>query len=229
MSVPQLPLALRYPPDQRLENFIAAPQGAVSQLNEIATKPGAGWLYLVGPAGTGKTHLSLAVCAATEQAGRHAAYLPLVAASGRLREALDALEGNDVLALDGLEAIAGNRDDEVALFDFHNRARSAGVNVLYSAREIPDALGLCLPDLRSRLSQCARLVLPALDDHTRAAVLRDRAQRRGLVLEEAAIDWLLTRTDRDLSRLVLLLDRLDRESLAAQRRITVPFLKLVLA
>lgn len=229
MSVPQLPLALRYPPDQRLENFIAAPEGALAQLNEIASQPGADWLYLVGAAGTGKTHLSLALCAATEQAGRRAAYLPLVAASGRLREALDALEGNDVLALDGLEAIAGNRDDEVALFDFHNRARSAGLNVLYSAREIPDALGLCLPDLRSRLSQCARLVLPAMEDATRAAVLRDRAQRRGLVLEEAAIDWLLTRTDRDLSRLLLLLDRLDRESLAAQRRITVPFLKQVLA
>ena len=228
MSVPQLPLALRYPPDQRLENFIAAPEGVIAQLTEIAAQPGADWLYLVGPAGTGKTHLSLALCAATEQAGRRAAYLPLVAASGRLREALDALEGNDVLALDGLEAIAGNREDEVALFDFHNRARSAGLNVLYSAREIPDALGLCLPDLRSRLSQCARLVLPTMEDATRAAVLRDRAQRRGLVLEEAAIDWLLTRTDRDLSRLLLLLDRLDRESLAAQRRITVPFLKQVL-
>lgn len=228
MSVPQLPLALRYPPDQRLENFIAAPEGALAQLGAIATQPGMDWLYLVGPAGAGKTHLLLALCAATEQAGRRAAYLPLVAASGRLREALDALEGNDVLALDGLEAIAGNRDDEVALFDFHNRARVAGLNVLYSAREIPDALGLSLPDLRSRLSQCTRLVLPALDDEARAAVLRDRAQRRGLVLEEAAIDWLLTRTERDLSRLLLLLDRLDRESLAAQRRITVPFLKQVL-
>ena len=151
------------------------------------------------------------------------------AARDRLREALDALEGNDVLALDGLEAIAGNREDEVALFDFHNRARSAGLNVLYSAREIPDALGLCLPDLRSRLSPCARLLLPTMEDATRAALLLDRAQRRGLVLEEAASDWLLTRTDRDLSRLLLLLDRLDRESLAAQRRITVPFLKQVLA
>lgn len=59
-------------------------------------------------------------------------------------------------------------------------------------------------------------------------VLRDRAQRRGLILEEAALDWLLTRTDRDLGALVALLDRLDRASLAAQRRITVPFLRQTL-
>lgn len=228
MTVPQLPLALRYPPDQRMESFIAAPPAVIAQLHAIATAPGADWLYMAGAAGTGKTHLVLALCAASEDAGRRAAYLPLIAASGRLGDALDALEGNDVVALDGLEAIAGNRDDEMALFNFHNRARRSGVNVLYAARSMPDQLGLALPDLTSRLAQCNRVLLGVLDDAGRAAVLRDRAQRRGLVLEDAAIDWLLARMDRDLVGLIALLDRLDRESMAAQRRITVPFLKQVL-
>ena len=228
MSVPQLPLALRYPPDQRLESFIGAPDGAVAQLRAMAVGANHDWLYLAGPAGTGKTHLALAVCAAAEQAGRAPAYLPLAAATGRLGEALEALEGRDVVALDGLDAIAGRRGDEVALFDFHNRARAAGVALLYTASAAPDALGLVLPDLRSRLSQCGRLQLAALDDEGRGAVLRARAARRGLVLEEAAIDWLLSRAGRDLAGLVALLDRLDRESLAAKRRVTVPFLRKVL-
>jgi DnaA family protein len=102
------------------------------------------------------------------------------------------------------------------------------LNLLYAAREVPDALDLVLPDLRSRLSQSARILLHPLDDASRAEVLRDRAQRRGLVLEETAIDWMLSRTDRNLVSLVALLDRLDRESLAAQRRITVPFLRQVM-
>ena len=225
---PQLPLALRYPPDQRLESFIAPPEGALPALSALATTTGADWAYLSGASKTGKTHLALAVCAAAEQQGRRAAYLPLVAASGRLRDALDALEGHDVVALDGVDTIAGAREDEVALFDFHNRARSSGLDVLYTARGIPDDIGLVLPDLRSRLQQCLRLVLLPLDDEGRRDVLRDRAQRRGLVLEDAALDWLLTRTDRDLGALVALLDRLDRASLAAQRRITVPFLRSVL-
>ncbi len=225
---PQLPLALRYPTDQRLDSFIAPPEGALPALSALAITAGADWVYLSGPSRSGKTHLALAVCAATEQQGRRAAYLPLVAAAGRLRDALDALEGHDVVALDGVEAIAGAREDEVALFDFHNRARSSGLNVLYAARGMPDDIGLVLPDLRSRLQQCLRLVLDPLDDDGRREVLRDRAQRRGLVLEEAALDWLLTRTDRDLGALVALLDRLDRASLAAKRRITVPFLRQVL-
>ena len=215
MSVPQLPLALRYPPDQRLESFIGAPDGALAQLRAAATGGSRDWVYLVGPAGSGKTHLALAVCAAAEQAGRGSAYLPLQAAAGRLGDALEALEGRDVVALDGLDAIAGQRGDEVALFDFHNRARAAGVTLLYTASAAPDALGLVLPDLRSRLSQCGRIMLDALDDDGRGAVLRERAIRRGLALDQAAIDWLLTRTGRDLGGLVVLLDRLDRESLAA--------------
>lgn len=227
-ATPQLPLALRYPPDQRLETFVAAPVGVREQLQALATQPGGDWLYLAGPAGVGKTHLLLATCAAAEAAGRRAAYLPLAAAVGRLREALDALEGNDLLALDGLQAIAGARDDEIALFDVHNRARAAGTTVIYAARDNPESLALALPDLRSRLSQCARIALAPLDEAGRREVLRQRAQRRGLVLEELALDWLLRRVDRDLAGLTAVLDRLDRASLAAQRRITVPFLRLTL-
>ncbi|MCY7312078.1 MAG: DnaA regulatory inactivator Hda [Pseudoxanthomonas sp.] len=228
MSVPQLPLALRYPPDQRLDSYLEAPPGLLAQLDALARSP-AGWVYLAGASGSGKTHLCLAVCAATEQAGRRAGYLPLATARGRLGEALHALEGNDLVALDGLEHIAGQVEDEVALFDFHNRARSAGSNLLYAATEMPDALGLQLPDLRSRLSQCIRIGLATVDDAGRRGILSARAQRRGLVLEDAAMDWMLTRTGRDLGSLLQLLDKLDRESLAAQRRVTVPFLKQVIA
>lgn len=231
-GVPQLPLALRYPPDQRLETFVRAPAGAVEQLRAVATGDAAAArdaLYLAGPAGVGKTHLLLATCAAAEAAGRRAAYLPLVAAAGRLRDALHALEGNDLIALDGLEVIAGNREDEVALFDAHNRARAAGVAPVYAARDIPDAIGLVLPDLRSRLGQCTRISLAPLDDDGRREVLQQRAQRRGLVLEDAALEWLLKRVGRDLGGLTALLDQLDRASLAAQRRITVPFLRKTLA
>lgn len=225
----QLPLTLRYPPDQRLDTYVVAPEGVLPQLRALATGEAAEWLYLAGPAGTGKTHLLLATCAAAETAGRRATYLPLAAATGRLREALDAMEGHDVVALDGLDAIAGAREDEHALFDAHNRARASGASILYAARGAPEALDLTLPDLRSRLSQCSRLTLQPLDDAGRAEVLRQRARRRGLVLEDAALDWLLRRTGRDLAALTALLDRLDHASLAAQRRITVPFLRQVLS
>ncbi|KAF1711415.1 DnaA regulatory inactivator Hda [Pseudoxanthomonas kalamensis DSM 18571] len=225
---PQLPLALRYPPEQRFETFLSPPPGALAQLRALAVETDPRACYLYGPAGSGKTHLALAVCAAAEQAGRRVAYLPLQAAAGRVADALQAVAGNEVVVLDGLQHVVGGRDDEVALFDLHNRAHDTGIGLLYTADAAPDALPLVLPDLRSRLSQCARIRLQPLDDEGRRALLRGRAQRRGLVLEDAAVEWLLVRTARDPGSLLGLLDRLDRASLAAQRRVTVPFLKQVL-
>lgn len=226
----QLPLALRYPPDQRFDTFVeAGGRGAVAQVRALAEgSSDEDKLYVAGAAGAGKTHLLLAACAHADSAGRRAAYVPLATAKGRLRDALEAFDRHDVLALDGLDAIAGDRDDEIALFDAHNRIVDAGGALLYASRTTPDALPLILPDLRSRLSQCTRIVLEALDDDGRRDVLRLRARRRGLQMDAAAIDWLLKRVDRDLSSLTALLDTLDRASLAAQRRVTVPFLRQTL-
>jgi DnaA-homolog protein len=60
-------------------------------------------------------------------------------------------------------------------------------------------------------------------------VLRQRAGARGLALDEGVLDWMLNRVGRDLGTLGALLDRIDRESLAAQRRVTIPFLRQLLA
>lgn len=224
----QMPLALRFPPDQRFDMFHARDPGVVGALRAAASEPAGDRLYVAGPRGAGKTHLLLAACAEAEESGHRPAYVPVGALAGRLREALEALHRNDLVALDGLDAIAGDREAEVALFDFHNRAHDAGACLVYAARGWPGELGIELPDLRSRLVQCVRIGLPALDDDGRAEVLRLRAMRRGLHVDEAAIEWLLRRTGRDLSSLTTLLDRIDRAALAAQRRVTVPFLRKIL-
>ncbi|KLI97535.1 DnaA regulatory inactivator Hda [Luteimonas sp. FCS-9] len=226
---PQLPLALRYPPDQRLETFVADDPALLPQLRDFALAGARRALYVAGPSGTGKTHLAIALCAEAEHLGRRAVYLPLRSLAGRVRAAAESLQGHDLVAVDGLEAIAGDRDDEVALFDLHNRLHDAGRSVFYTADQAPEALALTLPDLRSRLAQSVHIALAPLDDDGRHALLRLRAERRGLQVDAATIDWLLRRVDRDLPALTALLDRLDHASLASQRRLTVPFVRQVLA
>lgn len=225
---PQLPLALRFPPDQRFETWVGTDPVAVAQLDALAEGAAHGGVLIAGAPGTGKTHLLLATCAEAGRHGRAVAYLPLATAKGRLHDALDALHERDLVALDDVDAVAGGRDDEIALFDFHNRMHDAGKAVAYAAGGWPDALPLALPDLRSRLQQCTRIALHPLDDAGRRELLLLRARRRGLQVDDAAIDWLLRRVDRDLAALTVLFDRLDRAALAAQRRLTVPFLRQAL-
>jgi DnaA-homolog protein len=224
VNTPQLPLALRFPPDQRFAGFQGSAL-AVEWLAAVAEGTQHGWAYVSGAAASGKSHLLLATAAAASERGRRVTYVPLAHSRGHLRELLAHQEQAELIALDGLDAIAGERDDEVALFDFHNRARVADRVVLYAARALPSALALELPDLRSRLSQCTQLPLALLDEDARRDVLRRRAESRGLMLDDAVLDYLFRRVGRDLASLTSLLDQLDRASLAAQRRITIPFLR----
>ncbi len=219
---PQLPLALRFPEDQRFQDFVGQPE-LRDLVAAVARDDRQDWLYLAGPAGSGKTHLLLAACAEDDE--QSATYVPLAAMAGHLEQALVGVGSYGLVCLDGVEAIAGNREDEVALFHFHNRTRAAHARVIYAASAMPAALPFAVPDLVSRLEQCTRLALSPLDENGRREVLTRRAARRGLELDDAVLDYLFRRVGRDLGTLTTLLDRLDRESLAAQRRITVPFLR----
>jgi hypothetical protein len=132
------------------------------------------------------------------------------------------------LALDDLDAIAGNAEAEHALFDLYNRSRAEGSALLFAAANTPNHLGIALPDLRSRLGACTQFALKPLDDAERRHVLTSQAVARGIQLDDSVLDWLFARYARDLGALLDLLDRLDQASLAAQRRITIPFLRDVL-
>lgn len=225
----QLPLALRWPAQQRFDAFVPGDNGvAVSLLQAAAASPQAPWVFVAGAPGTGKSHLLLAACAAASASGRSAQYLPLRRARDAGADALRTLGGCDLLALDDIDAIAGDAGAEHALFDLYNRCRVEKYTILFAAAAAPAQCGIALPDLVSRLGACAQAILKPLGEAERREALRCHAKARGLVLDEAVIGWLFARMQRDLGSLTALLDRLDRESLAAQRRITVPFLRKLL-
>lgn len=225
--IPQIPLSLKFSNDQGFDGFVGSRDSVVA-MQAVADGQSKEWLYLSGPAGSGKSHLLLAACASSQKQQRRALYFPLSVFAGRLKDVLPEQEHADLVCLDGLEYCAGNEEDEIALFHFHNRARAGNAVVIYAARQAPHGLSLLIPDLQSRLGQCTRLNLDILDDNARREVLLHRALQRGLELDDSVLDYMFKRVGRDLLTLTTLLDKLDRESLAAQRKITVPFLRKLL-
>ena len=133
-----------------------------------------------------------------------------------------------MLAIDDVDAIAGDGPAEHALFDLYNRCRAEGASLLFTAKAPPAQVGVALPDLVSRLGACTQVVLKPLAELRRRGLVRARAAARGIELDEPVLDWLFAREKRDLGSLLGVLDRVDAASLAAQRRVTVPFLKRLL-
>ena len=225
----QLPLALRWPAHQRFESFHAGPNASVVEtLRSAARAPGAPWMFLSAAPGSGRSHLLLATCALASAEGRSAQYLPLSTLSSPRAAAIRGFGGSALIAVDDVDSIAGDADAEHALFDLYNRCHAQGATMVFAANAAPAQLGLGLPDLVSRLGACTRLPLKPLDEVERREIVRARATARGIELDDSALDWLFTRRKRDLATLLDLLDRIDRASLAAQRRVTVPFLRTLL-
>ena len=184
-----------------------------------------GFVYLWGDSGCGRSHLLQAACREAGEAGRRAAYLPLASLAPAALEGLEAL---DLVALDDLETIARDHAWERALFIAYEALRGTRAGLLVASRIAPAGLPLALADLRSRLASGAVYQLRPLDDGQKQEALALRARLRGLELPDDTSQFLMTRYARDMHALCRMLDELDAASLAAQRRLTIPFVKSVL-
>ena len=221
----QLALGVRLRADAVFESFWPGLNGEVVAAMRA---PNAAPLWLWGAAGTGKTHLLQAVCAAAGDApaaGSPAAYFPLNRSLALPPEALAGFERSRVLCVDDVDAVAGDLAWEKALFRLFNEAAELHTRLIFAAAAPPRQSDWRLEDWGSRAAACTVYQLRELNDEGRVEALRLRAAQRGLQLPNETSEYLLKRMPRDLRSLFDVLDQLDEASLVAQRRLTIPFIR----
>ncbi len=222
----QLPLGVQLGVSLRFESYTAGDNAeAVEALRRLASGVSNVPVWIYGGKGSGKSHLLQAACAQAGDAGRATAYLPLADVRNEGAAILDGFERLDLVALDDLDAIAGDDTWELALFALFNGLAEHGGRLAMAALHAPGSIGIRLPDLVSRLSASQVHRIEPLPESEQPAALMLRAGRRGLELPEETLGFLTRRAPRDFATLCRMLDALDSESLAAQRRLTVPFVR----
>lgn len=230
----QLSLGVSLRDDATFANFYQEPGDTNRQVADLLRAFASGTnlepvVYLWGESGSGVTHLLQSVCQVAESSGRSFQYLPLEDLIGAEPEViLDSLDQLDLVCIDDLQAVEHRADWQTALFHLYNRLKDSGRQLLLGARKSPRGLDLQLADLRSRLQWGLIFQLHPLSDADKVAALRQRSRLRGFDLSEEVAQYILHRAPRDTRALFTCLEQLDRASLQAQRKITIPFVKQVL-
>lgn len=223
----QLTLDIDIPEQASFENFCWHGNELLeSQIKNTLPEKGSDFFYIWGTPGSGRSHLLQAITQASEFSS---VYLPLKQLLHFGTDALEGIENLDLICIDDIDAICQNHAFEEALFHLYNKIRDANGKQLYiSGEKAPHTLDIALPDLKSRLSWGSIFQLKELDEVDKINILQLHAKAKGLTLEQGCAEFLLKRCSRNMHDLTNIIRQLDKASLAAKRKLTIPFIKQTL-
>jgi chromosomal replication initiation ATPase DnaA len=170
---------------------------------------------IVGPPGSGKSHLA--------EVWRSAAHAAILAAGNLTVEAVPGLMATSALVLEDVEVGVA----EHAVFHLLNYARQNAGHVLLTAKHWP--LTVRLPDLASRLNALPVATIEPPDDELLRGVLVKLFNDRQIAVDEALVSYLLARMPRSLDMARQLVARIDAASLEQGAEVTRAFAGKILA
>lgn len=227
----QIPLDFRLTQHCTFANYVVADghEQAVHALQQLPSRVETPVMtYITGAAYSGKSHLLQAVCHAAMDANLATLYMPMQQA---LQWPLDVLAGSqaDIICIDDVSAVAGHTDWERTLYGLVNDCQQRGASIVAADRSNIAELDVQLADLKSRLSWGGAFTLVPPAEIDAISIVKMQSAVRGLDMSEDVQGYLLKHYHRDLSALLLLLDELDHQSMVRKRRLTIPFVKSVIA
>lgn len=168
-------------------------------------------LAIIGPEGSGKTHLAH-VWAAQSDAR-------IVDAASLTKYAVPDLAQSPV-AVENVPAIAEDAAAQDALFHLHNLTLAEGHSLLVTGISEPKHWGLTLPDLKSRLEGTTTAVLKEPDDALLSILLAKLFVDRQLTPNTDTIAYMVKHMDRSFAEARRLVRDIDQASLAKKRKVS---------
>lgn len=169
-----------------------------------------GRLALVGPEGSGKTHLLRiwqGLTGAIRLEARELSAAPLVPPPAA------------AVAIDGIEALPHSAEEP--LFHLHNHLARTGGRLLLTSDRPPSRWKIRLPDLRSRMQAIHVVRIEPPDDVLLHALLAKQFADRGLFPGPGVLAYLARRIERSHAAAAQAVAQLDRLSLSEGRRVSL--------
>lgn len=227
--IPQLPLQFEFHKSQTIDSFFVGPnREVIANLCHFVADGTEPYLYFWGATGAGKSHLIHSCCQLANSQKRNVLLLPMRDLVAMEPECLEGIADSELVCVDDVQLVSHSLDWELSFFNLFNQLRDNGHQLLVSANCPPTDLNYVLADLKTRMAWGLTLELKSFNDDERLAALISHAASLGMVISSDVGGYILARFPRDFCSLWQLLEKLNQASLAAQRKVTIPFLKSVL-
>ncbi len=216
----QLALDLSFRPAMSREDFLIASsnEAAVGMVDLWPDWPHPA-LLIVGPQGSGKSHLA--------EVFRMRAGGSKVTAGDLTVDAVPDLLSAGACVVEDLPGKAG-AEAETALFHLLNLAKESRGFVLLTACNYPALWNISLKDLASRLNAAPAVALGTPSDTLLRGLLVKLFADRQISVDESVVGYLVRNMERSGNAARLLVEEIDRRSLAAKAPVTRPFASKVL-
>ncbi|MEC7268997.1 MAG: hypothetical protein VXU41_01955 [Pseudomonadota bacterium] len=130
----------------------------------------------------------------------------------------------EIIFLDSYNNLFGFEEGEKKLFDLFNLSKEQKIKIIFN-NSIEKSQKIDLKDLESRLSSSLQLNFPDLSDEDKKIIVLNFMKKRGLILNNRSIDFIINRYSRSLNDLIELSYKLDKISLIEKKNITIPLIK----
>ena len=177
----------------------------------------------------GKTHLINATAYQARELGLQSQLYDAEQLQHLDAEAFDGWQQADLLAVDNLDAIAGNLGWEKQFYQVMNAVREGDMKFVFSLSTKPASLPTALADFQSRLLWGLQFQLESATDDLLLEILQVKARDMGMTVKDEVLRYQLTHVSRRLKDQVSILQQLERVTLVEKRRASIPLLKEVIA
>lgn len=224
--IEQYPLQFEFRANQTFDDFFAGANAPIIEdLKECVLGHGEQQIFLWAKTGQGKSHLLQACCHHAQAHEFHSFYFDLARYKLHHPAMFLGLDDFEVVCIDNVDAIIGQKKWEQALSAFMQRHYERGHRLVIAATNLPNHMTLKMCDVTNNLSWGLMIQLKTLvNTHTIDALIF-KADSMGFELSPQVGRFLMIQHQDDLENLWQILKKLDRASLSAKRRLTVPFLK----
>jgi chromosomal replication initiation ATPase DnaA len=118
--------------------------------------------------------------------------------------------------------------DEVELLQKLNIAKEDNSYVLITSDKPLSAKSFSLPDLTSRLAAINSVAIERPTEELFYMLLSRQFTARQIIVDDAVLNFLTNRLERNFSSLIAAVEKIDRLSLQEKRSITIPLVKSVI-